>query len=145
VCDEGATRKDAKGNETCASAWLIIKDLGATFGKSTRLNSSKMNLADWDGAAIWKDPKQCVGNMPRSLTGSLEDPLISEAGRRFLAERLAELRDKQIRDLFVVSNVMKRGESIDGADGKKRPVTVDDWVRVFKRKRSEVAAAHCAA
>jgi hypothetical protein len=143
VCDEGATRKDAKGNETCASAWLIIKDLGATFGKSTRLNSSKMNLADWDGAAIWKDPKQCVGNMPRSLTGSLEDPLISEAGRRFLAERLAQLRDKQIRDLFVVSNVMKRGESIDGADGKKRPVTVDDWVRVFKRKRSEVAAARC--
>jgi hypothetical protein len=81
--------------------------------------------------------------MPRSLTGSLEDPLISEAGRRFLAERLAQLRDKQIRDLFVVSNVMKRGESIDGADGKKRPVTVDDWVRVFKRKRSEVAAARC--
>ena len=62
-----------------------------------------------------------------------------------MAERLMLLRDKQIHDLFAVSNVVKRGETIDGADGKKRPVTVDDWVRVFKRKRSEIAAARCAA
>ena len=28
---------------------------------------------------------------------------------------------------------------------RKRKVTVDDWVRVFKRKRAEIAAAHCPA
>jgi hypothetical protein len=55
-----------------------------------------------------------------------------------------KLRDKQIRDLFVVSNVMRRGEQIE-VDGKKRPVTVDDWVRVFKKKRVEIASAHCPA
>ena len=71
--------------------------------------------------------------------------MISEAGRSFLAERLAQLSDRQIRDLFTVSNVMKREQSIDGADGKKRPVTIDDWVRVFKKKRSEIAAARCSA
>jgi len=145
VCQEGRKQKDAKGNETCAEAWLVIKDLGGSFGKATRLNSSKMKLEDWDGAGIWKDAKQCVGDMPRSFTGSLEDPKISEAGRRFLAQRLALLSDRQVRDLFTVSNVVERGETIAAADGSKRPVTVDDWVRVFKRKRSEIAAARCAA
>ena len=144
VCQEGSKQRDAKGNETCAQAWLVIKDLGGSFGKATKLNSSKMKLEDWDGAGIWKDAKQCVGDMPRSFTGSLEDPKISEAGRRFLAQRLMLLRDKQIRDLFTVSNVVKRGETINEAGGK-RPVTVDDWVRVFKRKRSEIASARCPA
>jgi hypothetical protein len=142
VCQEGRRRKDAKGNETCAEAWLVIKDLGGSFGKATKLNTSKMNLADWDEARIWKDAKQCIGDMPRSFTGSLEDPKISEAGRRFLARQLARLSDRQIRDIFTVSNVVVRGEEIE-VDGKKRKVTVDDWVRVFKRKRAEVAAARC--
>lgn len=144
VCDDGRKNKDVKGNETCASAWLMIKDLGATFGKSTKLNNSKMDLADWEGAAIWKDAKQCIGDMPRSLTGTLEDPAISEAGRAFLAAQLTKLSDRQIRDLFTVSNVVKRGEQIE-ANGTKRAVTVDDWVRVFKRKRSEIVAARCPA
>jgi hypothetical protein len=145
VCQEGRKRKDAKGNEACAEAWLVIKDLGGSFGKATKLNTSKMNLADWDGAGIWKDAKQCIGDMPRSFTGSLEDPVIGEAGRRFLAQRLALLSDRQIGDLFKVSNVMAREQSIEGADGKKRTVTIDDWVRVFKRKRAEIVSARCAA
>lgn len=144
VCVEGGKRKDARGNETCAEAWLVIKDLGGSFGKATLLNSSKMKLSDWDSTVIWKDAKKCVADMPRSFTGSLEDPLISEAGRAFLSRQLAKLSDRQIRDLFTVSNVVKRGEEIDVA-GKKRRVTVDDWARVFKRKRSEIAAARCAA
>ncbi len=145
VCEEGRSRKDAKGNETCRAPWLVIKDLGATFGKATRLNGSKMNLADWDGAGVWKKGSRCVGDLPRSITGSLEDPVISEAGRRFLARQLMKLSDRQIRDLFAVSQVEKRGEEITGTDGRKRKVTVDDWVRVFKRKRAEIVAAKCSA
>jgi hypothetical protein len=53
------------------------------------------------------------------------------------------LSDKQIRDLFIVSNVVKRGEEIEIAGGTKRKVTIDDWVRVFKKKRTEIAAARC--
>jgi hypothetical protein len=145
VCQDGRERKDAKGNETCTQAWLVIKDLGGSFGKATMLNTSKMNLNDWEGAAIWKDPKQCVGDLPRSMTGTLENPVISEAGRRFLAQRLTLLRDRQIRDLFTVSQVERRGDEITTADGQKRRVTVDDWVRVFKKKRSEIVAARCPA
>ena len=87
VCAEGRKREDAKGNETCAQAWLVIKDLGGSFGKATLRNTSKMKLSDWDSTVIWKDSKQCIGEMPRSFTGSLEDPKISEAGRSFLATR----------------------------------------------------------
>ena len=144
VCAEGSRKKDDKGNETCDETWLVIKDLGGSFGKATRLNSSKMKLADWDSVGVWQDANQCIGNLPKSLTGTLDNPKIGEAGRRFLAERLARLSDKQIRDLFTVSNVMKREETIEIA-GHKRPVTIDDWVRVFKRKRSEIAEAHCPA
>ena len=143
VCADARVRKDATGNETCASAWLVVKDLGATFGKATLLNTSKMRLSDWGEAGIWTDAKQCVGDLPRSLTGSLDNPVISEAGRRFLAQRLTQLSDRQLRDLFTASRVEKRGEEIAGADGRKRKVTVDDWVRVFKRKRAEIVSARC--
>ena len=67
------------------------------------------------------------------MTGSLENPRISEAGRKFLASRLLLLGDQQIRDLFRAA----RAERRDG--------TVDDWVRVFKRKRDEIVKARCAA
>jgi hypothetical protein len=144
VCTQGR-RKDVKGNETCASPWLVIKDLGGTFGKATRINNSKMRLDDWSSVSVWKDPKQCIGDLPRSFTGNLDDPRISEAGRLFLAQRLTRLRDAQIRDLFTVSNVMQREETITIAGGPKRPVTVDDWVRVFKQKRAEIVTARCPA
>ena len=139
VCTAGR-QKDAKGNETCGSPWLVIKDLGGTFGKATLTNSSKMKLEDWSGEKVWKDAKQCIGKLPRSFTGNLDDPKISEAGRRFLAERLNRLSDRQLSDLFTVSNVMKRGEKING-----RAVTIDDWVREFKKKRAEIVAARCPA
>ena len=143
VCADERVRKNAKGTEICASPWLVVKDLGATFGKATLLNGSKMRLGDWDGAGLWKDGEKCVGDLPRSLTGSLDNPVISEAGRQFLARRLTQLSDRQIRDLFTVSRVEQRGEEITGTDGRKRKVTVDDWVRVFKRKRSEIVSARC--
>jgi len=35
------------------------------------------------------------------------------------------------------------GETITGSDGKSRPVTVDDWVEAFKRRRAEIVDNHC--
>ena len=133
MCAPGGVRRDRAGNETCALPWLVVKDLGATFGKATALNNSKMDLDDWSGARIWREGTACVGDLSRSLTGSLEHPQIGEAGRRFLASRLLLLRDQQIRDLF------------GAAMAERRDGTVDDWVRVFKRKRDEIVQARCAA
>ena len=69
----------------------MVKDLGGSFGKATLLNSSKMKLSDWDSTVIWKDAKQCIGEMPRSFTGSLEDPKIGEAGRQRALRRGGEV------------------------------------------------------
>jgi hypothetical protein len=133
MCAPEGVKRDRAGNETCTSPWLVVKDLGTTFGKATALNNSKMDLDDWSGARIWREGAACVGDLSRSLTGSLENPRISEAGRKFLAGRLSLLRDQQIRDLFSAAMAGRR-------DG-----TVDDWVRVFKRKRDEIVKARCAA
>jgi hypothetical protein len=145
LCAEGAKRQTADGPETCTSPWLVVKDLGTTFGKATRLNTSKMTLADWSEARVWKEGEQCVGDMPRSFTGSLENPRISESGRLFLAQRLMLLSEKQIRDLFTAANVERRNETIAAAGGASRPVTVEDWARVFERKRDEIVKARCPA
>ena len=79
--------------------------------------------------------------MPRSVTGSLENPRISEAGRKFLAERLLQLTDAQLHDLFDVARFPDRiypdGKTAD------RVGTVDQWVDVFKRKRNEIASVTC--
>ena len=44
-----------------------------------------------------------------------------------------QLSDRQIRDLFEVSQFTRRDKSS----------TVDDWVRVFKQKRDEIANRRC--
>ena len=50
-----------------------------------------MNLKNWRAERVWKDSPECVGNLPKSLTGTLDNPVISEAGRRFLADLLSRL------------------------------------------------------
>lgn len=124
-------RRDRAGNETCTSPWLVVKDLGTTFGKATALNNSSMDLNDWSGARIWREGAPCVGDLSKSMTGSLDNPRISEEGRKLLADRLLLLGDRQIRDLFRAAMAERRGGSLD------------DWVRIFKRKRDEIVQAHC--
>ena len=58
---------------------------------------------------------------------------ISEPGRQFLADLLAQLSDAQIQDLFEVARVTQRDPG----------ATLADWVRAFKAKRDEIANRHC--
>lgn len=147
VCLPGNIRRDEAGNETCASARLVVKDLGTTFSQARQRNFSKMDLAKWQESPIWleRSGSGCVGNLLRSYTGNLENPTIGDEGRRFLGERLSLLSDRQIRDLFTAARVERRGATIRGEDNVSRPVTVEDWVRVFKRKRAEIVNHRCAA
>jgi hypothetical protein len=46
MCAPGGVKRDRAGNEACMSPWLVVKDLGTTFGKATALKNSKMNLND---------------------------------------------------------------------------------------------------
>ena len=72
----------------CAHPFMMLNDVGRTFGKANIFNKDlpgSVDLKAWSGMSIWKDKTGCVTNMPKSMTGSLENPQISEEGRKFLA------------------------------------------------------------
>jgi hypothetical protein len=139
LCPPAALGKDASGNQTCTQAFLYVHDVGYGFGASTLFDTSKNDLHAWEGERIWKDPAGCVGNLTKSLGGTFANPRISEAGRKFLADLLVQLSDKQITDMFTAARVDHFHEHAE----RNRPVS--DWVRVFKAKRDEIVNQHCPA
>jgi hypothetical protein len=83
-----------------------------------------------------------VGNLPKSLTGTLEYPVISEAGRTFVAGLLTQLSDRQLHDLFESALITQRlrepGRARSGFS------TVAEWVDAFKDKRRQIVERRCA-
>jgi hypothetical protein len=137
VCLDRVMNLSPLAEGKCAHPFMMLNDLGRTFGKANMFNKdmpSSVDLKSWLKEPVWKDDKGCTANIAKSLTGTLEHPKIGEAGRQFLSGLLAQLSDQQLRDLFEVSRVTKRDAT----------TTVDDWVMAFKKKRDEVASRACA-
>jgi hypothetical protein len=127
---------------SCREPFLMIHDLGQTFGHANLFNRGtvgSVNLQQWSSAPVWKDAAHCIGNLAPSQTGTLIDPMISESGRRFLLDLLAQLTDDQLRDLFTVARFADK----PGLNGAPKGGTVDEWAGAFKKKREEIAATHC--
>jgi len=126
---------DGGHTEPCPSPFMYLHDVGLTFGKASLLNRSgpsSANFDNWAKANIWADRDKCIGNLAKSFSGSLNDPVIHEAGRKFLADLLNDLSDAQLRDLFEVA----RFPQYSG-------VGVDQWVALFKSKRAEITNTAC--
>ena len=137
MCTGG--EKVGKNGEPCLRTLLMVSDLGLTFGHATVYNRnrvSSVNFEQWSGRKVWSDARSCTGDIPRSQTGTLDHPRISEAGRKFLADLLVQLTDAQLRDLFTVARFPER-------TGAGRPATVDEWVGAFKQKRDEIVKRNC--
>jgi hypothetical protein len=127
--------RDGNTTEPCPSPFMYLHDIGLTFGKASLFNStgkSGANFEQWSKARIWKDREHCVGNLPRSFTGTLGDPIIRESGRKFLADLLQQLSDQQIHDLFEVARFPQQSG-----------VSADDWVALFKTKRADIVNTTC--
>ena len=136
VCLDTTHRLPAQKDGTCAHPFMMINDVGKTFGTATMANGDKksaVNFQEWSKTPMWKDGKACIAQLSKSFSGSLEHPKISEGGRKFLSDLLAQLTDEQLRDLFQVARFTKRDPG----------TSVDEWVRVFKQKRDEIANARC--
>ena len=142
LCLADGVVKDEAGNEDCTKPFMLIHDLGVTFGKATLMNNTRVDFAAWQSQSVWKDPGQCVGNQRKSMTGTLEYPRIGEAGRKFLADLLVQLSDAQIHDMFAASRIDRTDQKVHAAGGERR-VTVEDWVQLFKKKRDEVVNKRC--
>jgi|KBSMisStaDraftv2_1062788.scaffolds.fasta_scaffold50067_2 hypothetical protein len=124
----------------CAHPVMMVNDLGQTFGRSNLFNRDhvgSVNLEKWSGSHIWLDASHCIGDLAPSQSGTLDNPTIHEAGRKFLSDLLMRLSDAQLRDLFDVARFDER------AEGNKRQGTVEEWVSAFKKKRGEIASTTC--
>jgi len=127
ICLPGGLRADGQ----CSKPYLMLHDVGLTFGKANKFNSAdtaSVDLDKWAATPVWKDAEVCVARISKSVTGTLENPRISEAGRLFLADLLMQLSDRQLQDLFEVAGVDRTAQ----------------WVDVFNRKRNEIVNARCA-
>jgi hypothetical protein len=129
--DDGSRMADGG----CHAPLAYLQDVGATFGyvggeKSQR----KLDVEGWQAAPIWKDAARCVVSIrsPRFHGATFEEAEISEAGRVFLANRLARLGPGQIRDLFAGA----RFDAYEDASPASR--SIDRWVSVFEQKVREI-------
>jgi hypothetical protein len=136
---------ELKRSGTCARPLLMLSDVGLTFGRASYTNvneASGANLSGWLKTPVWRDAVGCVGNLPRSLTGTLHYPVIGEQGRAFLARLLTRLSDRQLTDLFESAAVTHRLRE----PGRARSgfPAVAEWVSAFKDKRQQIVDRRCA-
>ncbi len=160
VCDkvkvDGTTKPPTT---TCENSMMVVQDVGATFGGGglfTGNDTAKMNLDHWSGNSLWKkvgkggsDCPECQARLQKSLTANdgLEDPKVSEEGRRYLAGMMCQLNDQQIADLFRVARVaqMPKYHNSDGSfkSNLSEDAIVKQWTAAFKKKREDLAAGRC--
>ena len=127
----------------CLEPFMRVHDLGQTFGHANTFNrdaEGSVNLEEWSRAPIWRDTQSCVAHQSKSASGTLDNPVISDEGRTFLADLLAQLTDTQLRDLFVVARFPRRSTTTDASPDT---TTIDQWVDAFKQKRNEVVNRTC--
>ncbi|HEY7293308.1 MAG TPA: hypothetical protein VH583_25960 [Vicinamibacterales bacterium] len=131
------------GHAPCSETFMLINDLGATFGHADVFNrnaESSVNLSAWAKTPVWKDSDRCVGNLTESWSGTLNDPPITEEGRRFLAGLLTQLTDRQIHDLFDVSRFPLRTHLLEG---RSEAESEQAWVDAFKKKIDQIVHRSC--
>jgi|SRR5579862_7221547 len=136
ICLPSEAGEDASdGQVDCRQPFMLIHDIGLTFGRANMFNTNQASGANfdrWAAVRVWKDPAKCVGKLSASFTGTLSDPVISEAGRKFLSDLLMQLSDAQLRDMFEVARFDVHS-----------PAPIDSWIDLFKRKRQEIADVTC--
>jgi hypothetical protein len=125
ICLPGGERPDGG----CDAPFAYLQDVGATFGPKG------LNLEAWRATPIWADPSTCRVSM-KALPyqgATFRDTVISEGGRRLLADELKQLRRQQLRDLFIASDFIEFARN--SAAGRD----VESWVAAFEDKVRQIA------
>ena len=113
---------------SCPEPFLLLQDVGSTFGPN------RVDLDAWAQSKIWADRAACKLSMDElPYGGGTFGPVrISERGRQFLGERLEELTDAQLTELFTWARF----------DQPRRVLmptrAVADWVRVFNTRVQQI-------
>jgi hypothetical protein len=144
-------REDAKA---CSKSALTIQDLGATFGSAGQFTtrSAKVHLSSWAATPVFASRATmnapCRGNILVSGSagpGAEEYPRISDAGRRFLYERLSALTPEHVRAIFETARLDELDEPQRWRDPKTDIIYtgVDAWVALFLHKVEEIGSTTC--
>jgi len=138
------------GASACKRAAVVIFDVGATFGGAghwSRESTAKMNLDQWRRQSIFLHTGDgtCRGRLNSSVTagaGGEPDPVISEEGRRFLAERLHAFTHEHVRALFEAAHADQLVERRQAPYTPSSDV-IEAWARTFEEKVREIDARTC--
>ena len=109
VCPGSALRKEGDRHH---EPLMYISDLGRPpvvniWDQST---IGRANYKEWSQVPMWDDPATCRAKLGAKFREpTLMDPVVTEAGRRFLADLLVQLTDRQIRDMFQAGRMDQRG------------------------------------
>ncbi len=135
----------AKGTDQCTAPFLLVHDLGSTFGRGVLIGApttGSANYKEWSSVPLWKDPTRCRAHLEGNIMHhTLDDPVITEAGRKFLASLLVQLSDRQIRDMFEAASMDER--QWRSAEHLDRNGTLDQWVAAFKSRRDALVRSTC--
>jgi hypothetical protein len=92
------------GGAKCSLPFAYMHDVGGTFGRvgGDSKEERKLDVEGWSAVPVWKDPSKCVVTIASPLLhgATFGEATISETGRRLLADRLGQLSENQLRDLF---------------------------------------------
>ena len=109
----------------CPEPFLLLQDVGATFGPRKR------DLEGWERAPVWADRATCTLSMDALPYGggTFGSARVFEPGRRFLVGMLEQLTDAQLTALFADAR-------FDQPHGMftTRTHPVSEWVRVFRKR-----------
>jgi hypothetical protein len=112
----------------CPEPFLLMQDVGATFGPRKR------DLDAWEKAPVWAERAACrisMDALPHG-GGTFGSARVSEPGRRFVAGLLGQLTDAQLTELFTDARF---DQPFKGA--QTRPVS--EWVRVFRMRLKAIS------
>ena len=112
----------------CDQPIAYLQDLGQTFGPKS------IDLEGWRDTPIWADRATCgVSMKTMPWRGStFRDRRITEAGRRFLADLLRRLDERQVRALF-------QGARFTQFYRNARASDADAWTRAFLSRVAQIA------
>ena len=136
------------GATACSRSAVTIVDAGATFGGAGRTSSdtgAKMNLEEWQRKSVFKESSrnECHGNLTISMKAGHgeSNPVISEEGRRFLAEQLQRFTPDHVRAIFRAARVDQLGDP--HAPHAAPDAVIDAWVAAFQDKERQIEARRC--
>ena len=121
----------------CQQPFLLLQDVGATFGPR------KVDLDAWEKSPVWSDRAACALSMEALPYGggTFNATRVSEAGRQFIVHLLTQLDDAQIEDLFSGARFhLHRGGSLPvRLSGGSAPRPLSEWVRVFRLRQKQIS------